>query len=193
LIRINENVLFPRYAGASSRRALGSDATLRKEEKEAVMRLTTFSDYAIRVLILAASTPDRNVTVEDAARLYGISAAHLKKVVRALTRAKFLEGTRGRGGGFRLARPPEDIGLGDVIRQTEPDFALVECFRPDNACRITGICQLPPILRESIDAMLEVLDRHTLADIVIGPDQVAARLGISVPPPRQTDRPGPQA
>jgi Rrf2 family nitric oxide-sensitive transcriptional repressor len=145
------------------------------------MRLTTFSDYAIRVLILAASTPDRNVTVEDAARLYGVSAAHLKKVVRALTRAQFLEGTRGRGGGFRLAQPPESIRLGQVIRHTEPDFALVECFRPDNECRITGICQLPPILKESMDAMLAVLDRYTLADIVIGPDQVAARLGLEVP------------
>jgi Rrf2 family nitric oxide-sensitive transcriptional repressor len=140
------------------------------------MRLTKFSDYAIRVLILAASRPERNITVEKAAAVYDISAAHLKKVVRALTQAGFLDGVRGPGGGVHLRRPPEEIGLGDVVRRTEPDFALVECQRPDNACRITGLCTLPGILSEATQAMLAVLDRYTLADIAVTPEAIDARL-----------------
>ena len=107
------------------------------------MRLTMFTDYALRTLILAASKGDRNVTIEEAAAFYGISAPHLKKVVRTLTGAGFLEAQRGRSGGFRLAMPPETINLGQVIRVTEPDFALVECFREDNRCLITRACRLP--------------------------------------------------
>lgn len=131
------------------------------------MRLTKFSDYAIRLLILAASEDDRNITIDEAARLFGISAPHLKKVVRRLTREGFLVGIRGRTGGFRLARPPEDIRLGALLRATEPDFCLVECFTPENACGISRVCRLPPILGSGLAAMLEVLDRHTLADITV--------------------------
>jgi Rrf2 family nitric oxide-sensitive transcriptional repressor len=131
------------------------------------MRLTMFTDYALRTLILAASKGDRNVTIEEAAAFYGISAPHLKKVVRTLTGAGFLEAQRGRSGGFRLAMPPETINLGQVIRVTEPDFALVECFREDNRCLITRACRLPPILNRAIAAMLEVFDRYTLADLTL--------------------------
>lgn len=129
------------------------------------MRLTKFSDYALRVLMLAASQGDRHITIEEAAGLYGISAPHLKKVVRTLTRAGFLLGKRGRSGGFRLAMHPKDISLGDVIRTTEPDFGLVECFLPENQCRITCACKLPPVLARALRAMLEILDGYSLADI----------------------------
>ena len=125
------------------------------------MRLTKFSDYALRILILAASRDGNNVTIEEAAAIYGISAPHLKKVVRTLTHESLLEAHRGRSGGFRLAAPPEEINLGRVIRATEPDFALVECFRADNQC------QLPRIFDTAIAAMLEVFDRYSLADVVI--------------------------
>lgn len=131
------------------------------------MRLTKFSDYSFRLLILAASRGDRNITIVEAARLFGISAPHLKKVVRALTGAGFLQATRGRSGGFRLAREPEEISLGAVLRVTEPDFGLVECFLPGNTCYITRVCRLPPILNRGLAAMLEVVDGHTLADIAI--------------------------
>ena len=131
------------------------------------MRLTKFSDYALRVLILAASKEERLITIEEAARLYGISAPHLKKVVRTLTREGFLTGKRGRSGGFKLAMKPEDIRLGRVIRATEPDFGLVECFLPDNRCGITCACKLPPVLGRALAAMLEVFDSYTLADIRI--------------------------
>ena len=131
------------------------------------MRLTKFSDYALRVLMLAASDRERYITIEEAAGLYGISAPHLKKVVRTLTRTGYLIGKRGRSGGFRLAKRPEDISLGDVIRATEPDFGLVECFLPNNKCRITCACKLPPVLARALGAMLEVLDGYSLADISV--------------------------
>ena len=134
---------------------------------EFLVRLTTFTDYALRMLILAASKGSENVTIEDAARLYGISAAHLKKVVRTLTHEGFLSAQRGRSGGFRLAAPPETINLGQVIRATEPDFALVECFRDDNGCVITRCCRLPAIVNRSLQAMLQVFDEYSLADIVV--------------------------
>jgi Rrf2 family nitric oxide-sensitive transcriptional repressor len=140
------------------------------------MRLTMFTDFALRTLILAASKRERNVTIEEAAAFYGISAPHLKKVVRTLTRAGFLEAHRGRSGGFRLARAPEEINLGGVIRATEPDFALVECFRDDNRCLITRSCRLPLILNRALEAMLEVFDRYSLADIVIDPSMFGAMI-----------------
>ncbi len=131
------------------------------------MRLTMFTDYALRTLILAASKRDKNVTIAEAASVYGISAPHLKKVVRTLVREGFLEGQRGRSGGFRLAAAPEAINLGQVIRATEPDFAMVECFREDNQCCITRACRLPAIFNRALQAMLEVFDRYSLADITI--------------------------
>ena len=135
------------------------------------MRLTMFTDYALRMLILAASKRDKNVTIEEAASVYRISAPHLKKVVRTLTREGFLEAQRGRSGGFRLAAPPEAINLGQVIRATETDFDFVECFREDNRCLITRSCRLPPIVNRALQAMLDVFDRYSLADIVID-DQI---------------------
>ena len=136
-------------------------------QEDKAMRLTKFTDYAFRLLILAASQKDRHVTIEESARLYGISAPHLKKVVRTLTSKGFLIGKRGRSGGFRLAMPPEDINLGDVVRATEPDFGLVECFLPENQCGLTCVCKLPTVLNRALAAMLEVFHDHTLADIIV--------------------------
>lgn len=131
------------------------------------MRLTSFSDYALRVLMYAHSREERLVTIEETANAYGISRAHLMKVVNILTRNGFLRGVRGRSGGFTLAKPADQINLGAVIRATEPDFALVECFNPDNRCAIAHVCGLPVILNEALGAFVSVLDRHTLADISI--------------------------
>src|SRR5512136_2670478 len=98
------------------------------------MQLTRFSDYALRVLMFAQAAGDRLVTIEEMANAYAISRAHLMKVVNALTRAGYLTAIRGRYGGLRLAKPASDINLGDVVRATEPDFALVECFATGNQC-----------------------------------------------------------
>ncbi|MCB1494312.1 MAG: Rrf2 family transcriptional regulator [Bauldia sp.] len=138
------------------------------------MRLTTFSDYALRVLMYAGSAGERLVTIEDTSRVYGISRAHLMKVVNILTKTGYLKGVRGRSGGFTLARRPEKINLGEVLRATEPDFALVECFTAGNQCVITGCCRLPNVLNEALNAFATTLDRYTLADIMLAePDFTA--------------------
>ena len=131
------------------------------------MRLTTFSDYALRVLMYAAAAGDRLITIEETAKTYNISRAHLMKVVNILTRTGYLKGVRGRSGGFTLAAPPEAINLGAVVRATEPDFALVECFATGNQCSITKRCQLPEVLNEALNAFVHTLDRYTLADIML--------------------------
>src|SRR3546814_19094247 len=110
------------------------------------MRLTTFSDYALRVLMYAATAGDRLITVEETATTYGISRAHLRKVVNILTRRAFVRGVRGRAGGFTLARRPQDITLGAVVRATEPAFPLVDCFAADRPRVMTGCCPLPPAI-----------------------------------------------
>lgn len=130
------------------------------------MRLTTFSDYALRVLMLAGSVEGRLITIEETSKVYGISRAHLMKVVNILTKTGYLNGVRGRSGGFALARLPETINLGDVVRATEPDFALVECFASGNQCVITGFCRLPRVLNEALTSFVTTLDHYTLADVL---------------------------
>jgi Rrf2 family nitric oxide-sensitive transcriptional repressor len=134
------------------------------------MRLTDFSDYSLRLLMYAAVRDGQRITIEEAAGLYGISRAHLMKVANQLTRAGFLKAVRGRSGGLQLGRAPERIRLGDVLRLTEPDFALVECFRGRNGCRLTPRCRLRGILGEALAAFTETLDRHTLADLLLAPE-----------------------
>lgn len=133
------------------------------------MRLTKFSDYALRALIFAAST-DRLATIEETADIYGISRAHLKKVVMILTHEGFLKGVRGRLGGYTLARPPQDINLGAVLRATEADFQLVECFGPGNECRISRTCRLANVANEALTAFIATFDRYTLSDILVRHD-----------------------
>jgi len=133
------------------------------------MQLTRFSDYALRVLMFAHAADGRLVTIEEMAGSYRISRAHLMKVVNALTRAGYLTAVRGRAGGVRLARPADQIRLGDVVRATEPDFALVECFSTGNQCVIDGCCRLPVVLRRALRAFLAELDDHTIASIAIRP------------------------
>lgn len=133
------------------------------------MQLTKFSDYSLRVLMYAHAAGDRLVTIEEMAGSYEISRAHLMKVVNALTRAGYLTAVRGRAGGLKLARPADDIRLGDVIRMTEPDFALVECFSSGGQCVIGGCCRLPAVLRRALAAFLAELNQHTLASIALRP------------------------
>lgn len=131
------------------------------------MRLTAFTDYALRVLMYAAAADDRLITIEETAKSYDISRAHLMKVVNALTRAGYVRAVRGRSGGFTLAKRPEDINLGAVVRATEPDFSLVECFATGNQCIITNSCRFPQVLNEALSAFITTLDRYTLADIML--------------------------
>ncbi len=131
------------------------------------MRLTTFSDYALRVLLFAANAGDRLITIEETAKVYGISRAHLMKVANLLTRAGYLKAVRGRSGGLLLGRPAGEIRLGDVVRLAEPDFALVECFADGNQCILTPRCGLPKVLNEALQAFFAAFDRYTLADVAL--------------------------
>ncbi|AKH98810.1 transcriptional regulator, BadM/Rrf2 family [Hoeflea sp. IMCC20628] len=137
------------------------------------MKLTTFSDYALRVLMYAGAAGDRLVTIEETARVYKISQAHLMKVVNLLINAGYLRGVRGRSGGFTLARRPEEINLGAVIRETESDFALVECFTPANECLISSRCRLPKLLNKALATFICTFDEHTLADIMLSEQDFA--------------------
>lgn len=139
------------------------------------MRLTYFSDYAFRVLMYLAITPDRRCTIREISEAYGISRAHLMKVVNLLTREGLVTAQRGPSGGLTLARPANEIRLGDVIRKTEDDLGLVECFRPENTCRLTPSCVLAPALSRALQAFLAELDKQTIADLVHKP-QVLRRL-----------------
>ena len=133
------------------------------------MRLTSYSDYSLRLLMYAALKADRLVTIQEVADVYGISKNHLMKVAFQLGRHSILETVRGRNGGLRLARKPEQIGLGEVVRVTEEDFTMVECFDPaTNSCAIIRPCRLRGILRKALDAYFVVLDEFTLADLTQG-------------------------
>ncbi len=133
------------------------------------MRLTSFSDYAFRLLMFAASNADRLVTIEETARTFSISRGHLMKVATELTRAGPLKAVRGRSGGLALGKPPEDIRLSQVLIAVEPDFALAECFGGGNLCLITPHCRLRKALGEALTAFIETLDGYTLADLVLDP------------------------
>lgn len=133
------------------------------------MRLSTFSDYSLRVLMYLGAQPIRLVTIAEIAAVHDISESHLMKVVHQLGRCGYIETVRGKGGGMRLARAPRDIVLGEAIRRTESDFALAECFSDNAACRIQGACSLHAILNEALSAMFLVLDSYTLADLLIDP------------------------
>lgn len=130
------------------------------------MRLTQYTDFSIRVLIYLGLNPERRCTIQEIAEGYGISRNHLMKVVQQLAQAGYVESTRGSGGGLKLGRPVDKINLGEVIKEMEPDFGLVECFRENNHCVITPACALPPILDQATHAFLAVLREYTLADLL---------------------------
>lgn len=126
------------------------------------MRLTRYTDYAMRVLLYLARQPEQLVPIAGIARAYGISQNHLMKVVNDLVNAGYLESVRGRNGGVRLARPPSQINVGALVRHTEDDFDLVGC----GACIIAPACGLTSVLDEALLAFLRVLDSYSLADVL---------------------------
>ena len=137
------------------------------------MRLTSYTDYSLRVLMYLAIRPQGLSTVREMADTYGISQNHLMKVVFELGRNGILETVRGRSGGVRLARPAEQIRIGEVIRFTEAGSAMVECFGSGSGCVISAPCRLKRILKQAQDAFLSVLDGYTLADLVSGNSSLA--------------------
>lgn len=143
------------------------------------MRLTVYTDFSLRVLMFLAVKEDELATIAEIAGAYRVSKNHLMKVAHQLGVAGYVATVRGRGGGLRLARRPGDIVLGEVVRRTEPDMALVPCFDPaDGRCVIFRGCALRDVLGEARDAFLAVLDRCTLADLVDAPAPLRKLLAL---------------
>ena len=145
------------------------------------MRLTRYTDYSLRMLIHLGLRQDRLCSIREVAEAYGISENHLMKVAHQLGLHGFVRTVRGRGGGLALARPAADIRVGEVVRRTEEDMALVECFSPEGTCPIAGVCTLQATLGEALEAFMAVLDRYTLADMLVPSGPMAARLGLALP------------
>lgn len=132
------------------------------------MKLSLFSDYALRVLMYAA-LKEQSFQLDEVTEAYNISRNHLAKVVNSLSKLGYLDTRRGRGGGIRLAMKPEDIRIGALVRKTEDQPVIVECFdAATNTCRLNGNCRLKGVLAEAMNAFYATLDKQTLRDLVAG-------------------------
>lgn len=137
------------------------------------MKLTDYTDYTLRVLIFLALHPDRRVTIQEVAEGYRISKNHLMKIVNQLSQSGLVAATRGRQGGVRLALPAERINIGEVVRATEADFRIVECFdQINNQCVLSPACRLRAAMHEAMEAFFRVLDGLTLADVVANAGEI---------------------
>ena len=130
------------------------------------MRLTRYTDYSLRVLIHLALHDDRLCSIGEMSRTYDVSHNHLMKVVNALARDGFIQTVRGRAGGMRLARPPEEITVGEVVRRTEEGFELADC----SGCALSPACGLTSVLAKGMQAILAVFDSFTIADLLTDKD-----------------------
>ncbi|MEB1809260.1 MAG: Rrf2 family transcriptional regulator [Bacillaceae bacterium] len=135
------------------------------------MQLTTYTDYSLRVLLyLGTLTEDKLASIKEISSAYGISNNHLSKIVYELGKLGLIETIRGRNGGIKLAKSPNEINIGNVVRQTE-DLEIVECFNADrNMCIISAGCRLKHALNEAMNAYLQVLDQYTLEDMLVNKD-----------------------
>ena len=140
------------------------------------MRVTAFTDYAFRVLIYLALEPESRTTINKIADDYGISKNSLMKVVNLLSNAGLVKSSRGPQGGLELAHQADKIMVGDIIRLTEDNFQMVECFGPDNQCKITPACELRFILDKSLQAFFGVLDKYSIQDLVKSGNQLQGLL-----------------
>lgn len=131
------------------------------------MHLKRYTDFSLRVLIYLGLHGDRLVTIAEIASAFDISRNHLMKVAQSLAAFGFVRSVPGKNGGLALARNPADIRLGQVIRQMEGDFDMVECFNPgENTCRILPVCGLKPLLHDAAERFLESLDHYTVQDLL---------------------------
>ncbi|MGC1386493.1 MAG: Rrf2 family transcriptional regulator [Steroidobacteraceae bacterium] len=143
------------------------------------MRLTLWTDYALRTLIYVGAKDGQLATIAEIAESFDISKTHLMKVVNKLAQQGYLETVRGKGGGIRLGRLPERIAIGAVVRETEDDLAVLGCLAGPGFCRIEGCCVLRGALRKATQAFLQTLDGYTLADLLAPREKLASRLGIA--------------
>ena len=146
------------------------------------MHLTLFTDFALRSLLYLTWRADRTCTVEEIAGYFRISADHVTKVMQHLARQGYVRSRRGRRGGAVLARPAEQIRLGDIVRDFE-SVALLDCLKAENVCVIERVCRLKRVLAEGQRRMLEYFDEHTLRDLAgpAAPDVPPRRGGTGLP------------
>ncbi|HUX89737.1 MAG TPA: Rrf2 family transcriptional regulator [Gallionellaceae bacterium] len=144
------------------------------------MQLTQYTDYSLRVLIYLGQKKDEELaTITEVAEFYGISRNHLVKVVHNLAIYGFIKTLRGKHGGMRLARPASEIGIGEVVRQTEPNFDIAECFnKTNNSCVISPICSLKNMLEDARKNFLKTLDHYTIADALTPEHGLANQINI---------------
>ena len=131
------------------------------------MQLTTFTDYTMRVMMYLAIQHGKLATISDIAQAYKISENHLMKVVHHLAQRGYIETVRGKGGGLRLVLDPAAVNIGEMIRVSEGETGLLPCLGPNGTCCIQSSCKLTGILREAQLAFYSVLDKHTLADLLV--------------------------
>ena len=134
------------------------------------MQLTLFTDYSMRALIYLSSHTNRVCTIKDISTTFGISHNHMVKVVHKLARLGYIKSSKGRNGGLKLAKDPNEIGLRQLLTELETSFNLVESFSTNhNTCQIILVCRLKNILHEALLSFLCTLEKYTLADVVINP------------------------
>ncbi|MBU6439700.1 MAG: Rrf2 family transcriptional regulator [Betaproteobacteria bacterium] len=150
------------------------------------MRLTTMTDYALRMLMYVAQRPERLCTIAEVATAHAISETHLMKITQVLGQRGWLETVRGKGGGIRLARAPADINVGAVVRDVEPDFYLVECMGVDDHCKLTRGCRLTGVINGALESFLGHLDGFTLADLL--PPAPGREVAVAPPARRRAPR-----
>jgi Rrf2 family nitric oxide-sensitive transcriptional repressor len=131
-----------------------------------IVRLTLHTDFALRVLLHVGLNDGKLTTITDIAQSFGISKAHLMKVVNDLSQKGYLNTVRGRKGGIRLMREPRHINIGQVVRDTEDQLNVIGCLEHRGYCCIERVCVLRGALRNATEAFLAVLDAHTLADLI---------------------------
>jgi Rrf2 family nitric oxide-sensitive transcriptional repressor len=151
-----------------------------REEK--TMQLKKYTDYALRVLIYTAMKREGELAnIREISDTFYISQHHLGKIVFKLNKLELIETIRGRNGGIRLAKPPEEINVGTVVRLFENDFTILECFdKETNHCVISPACQLKHALNKALQAFLHVLDQYTVKDLVVNDEELLRLMGISV-------------
>lgn len=155
------------------------------------MKLTKQTDYAFRILMFCATGGDRLSRVADISRAYGASEPFLFKILHPLVEGGIVQTVRGRNGGIRLARPASEITLADVVRLTEDNFAMAECFQPDDAdCPLIETCRLTSALREALDAFLDVLEKYTIDDLAKPSAAVINLLSMIEAGPPKNPKPG---
>jgi Rrf2 family nitric oxide-sensitive transcriptional repressor len=146
------------------------------------MKINSFTNYAFRILIMLGANPDKTISLTEVAHAYDISLNHLKKVSARLVEHKLVSTERGRSGGLKLLRNPEDIRLGEIFQLSQTDTAFVECMGDSNAkgCAISPVCKLQSIFTEALDCFIQFMDGFTLEDLVQNKEELNQHLGIEV-------------